>query len=255
MTGPVSFTERTVAGVPLLLAAPDDVAAPPLVLWHHGFSAAKESHRAELARVAALGFRAAGVDAVGHGARRFADWDARLAAARAGPPGSVFRFMLSIAAATADETPALVAALAAEGLADPARVSLVGISLGGYVAYRAVLRMPTLRAVVALLGSPVWPDDMESPHRRPDAFRDVALLSVTAERDASVPPEEARRFHDTLPDTMRARYVELAGAEHLVSGEDWARMMDETMGWLRTLWRPPVPRAKYSGCAPPSSCF
>lgn len=232
----VRFEERTVAGVPLLIAAPDGSAGPlPLVLWHHGFSASKASHRNELARVAALGLRAAGVDAVGHGARRFPDWDDRLDAARRGPPGSVFRFMLSIAASTADETPALVDALAREGLADPARVSLVGISLGGYVAYRALLRLPTLRAVVALLGSPEWPDDDPgSPHLYAEAFRQTAILSITAERDASVPPEEARRFHEALGASEHARYLELPGAEHLMSAEHWARAMDETVGWLAT---------------------
>lgn len=236
----VRFEERVVEGVPLLVASPEGVAGtPPLVLWHHGFNASKESHRAELERVAALGMRAAGVDAVGHGARRLPDWGARLDAARSGPPGSVFSFMLSLAAATADETPALVDALARERLADPARVSLVGISLGGYAAYRAAAALPSLRAVVALLGSPEWPDDVAgdaSPHRRPEAFHDVALLSITAERDASVPPDEARRFHERLaaahPDPSRARHVELAGAEHLMSGEQWARAMDETVGWL-----------------------
>ena len=225
--------ERVAAGVPLLIVEPDDAAErTPVVLWHHGFSVSKETHRDELARVAALGIRAVGVDAVGHGARRFPDWDDRLDAARRGPPGSVFRFMLSIAAATADETPALVAALAESGLADPERVSLVGISLGGYVAHRAVLRYPRLRAVVALLGSPAWPDDPASPHLHVDAFRNTAMLSITAERDASVPPEEARLFHERLGASARTRYLELAGAEHLMSGDQWGEAMGETMAWL-----------------------
>jgi pimeloyl-ACP methyl ester carboxylesterase len=89
--------------------------------------------------------------------------------------------------------------------------------------------------VVALLGSPEWPD-ADSPHLAPGRFDDVALLAVTAERDASVPPEAARRFHERLrarrTDDRRLRYVELEGAEHLMNGEQWERLMRETVEWL-----------------------
>jgi dienelactone hydrolase len=108
--------------------------------------------------------------------------------------------------------------------------------MGGYLVYRAVTRMPTLRAAVAMLGSPEWPERADSPHLTPEAFHGTALLSITAERDASVPPGEARGFHERLrayhPAPERERYVELAGAEHLMGADDWARLMDEATGWL-----------------------
>ena len=228
----VRFAEHVLAGVPVLMAAHDERRLPAAaVLWYHGFGARKDDNRAELARIADAGFLAVGVDAVGHGARHAPDLEARVAL----PREEARRAMLDFADASAHEVPALVRALADEGLADPARVALVGVSMGGYLAYRAVLRTPALRTVVALLGSPEWPDD-ESPHRHPERFHDVALLSVTVQRDASVPPGAARRFHETLaqshPSPARQRYVELAGAEHLMNGDQWARLMDETVEWL-----------------------
>ncbi len=238
---------HTLAGVPVLVARPDTGggAPPPVALWCHGYRADAAANAAELEAIAADGFLAVGVDAVGHGARRTED----LAARSARTPGGALAVMLALAGATADELPALVRALGGAGLGDPARVGLVGVSMGGYLAYRAAGRVPGLRAVVAVLGSPEWgrpgAPDPESPHRHLEAFREVALLSVTAERDASVPPDAARRLHAALaaagapPD--RARYVELPGAEHLMAAADWARAMAEARAWLRAHLGPGAP--------------
>ena len=230
---PVVLARRTLAGVPVLLAHRAEPDGPlPVVLWFHGFRAAAVDNQGELARIAADGFLAVGVDAVGHGERR----DPELAARIAASPGGALPVMLAQADATAAELPALVRALADTGLGDPSRVSLVGVSMGGLLAYHAATVLTGLRAVVALLGSPVRPGG-DGPHRRPDAFHGPALLSITAERDASVPPHAARRFHEALaathPDPARTRYLELAGAEHLMTGAQWETAMTATRDWLR----------------------
>jgi alpha-beta hydrolase superfamily lysophospholipase len=141
------------------------------------------------------------------------------------------RFMLGLVEETAREVPGIVRALVDDGLADPERVALVGISMGGYLVYRALLEESPLRAAVAILGSPEWPR-AESPHHRLDAFRRIALLSIAAENDDNVPPGPARARHRRLGESERARYVELAGAVHLMGEADWERTMDETLRWL-----------------------
>lgn len=229
---PIHISRQALAGVPVLLARPTPGAAPPpIVLWFHGFRADAAANEAELAQLAEAGFLAVGVDAVGHGARRADDTDVRIA----GASGGARAVMLELAAATAAELPALLVALAERGLGDPARVAVVGVSMGGYLAYRAALAVPGVHVVVAVLGSPEWPDDA-SPHRHPVAFQDLALLSITAERDVSVPPGPARRLHAALaaghPAPERARYVELPGAEHLMTAAQWAVVTDETLRWL-----------------------
>lgn len=227
----IHFSERTLAGAPVVLAAREGEPSRAAVLWYHGFGARASDNRAELARIAGAGFIVVGVDAVGHGARRLPDLDARIAL----PMEGARREMLALADASAHEVPALVRALVEDGIADAGRIALVGVSMGGYLAYRAVLREPALRVVVALLGSPEWPD-ADSPHLHPERFDDVALLAVTAGHDASVPPAAARRFHDVLrarrASEERLRYVELEGAQHLMRAEQWERLMDETVGWL-----------------------
>ena len=103
--------------------------------------------------------------------------------------------------------------------------------MGGYLVYRALLEEPTPQAAVAILGSPEWPEG-ESPHHHLDAFRRVALLSITAQNDENVPPGPARELHRRLGVGERARYVELPGAVHLMDEADWERTMAETLAWL-----------------------
>ena len=212
----VAFEPRTVGGVPLLLAFPATGDAPhPVVFWFHGFGVDKEVHRKELEQLAQAGFLAVGVDAAGHGERRLPDLDERQAA----PHEQALRTMIQLVTHTADELPAVVRALAEDGLADAERVGAVGVSMGGYLVYRAVLVEPSIRAAVAILGSPEWPEG-DSPHHHIDGFRHTALLSITAGRDENVPPAAARDLHRRLatehPEAVQ-RYVELTDDVHLMS--------------------------------------
>lgn len=228
----ISFAEHTSGAAPLLIAR--DVRLPlpqPLVLWFHGFGADAAVHRPELERVANRGFLAVGVDAVGHGRRRFADLDARIAA----PRDEALHTAVEIARDTADEVPWLVRSLVGDGLADASRVAIAGISMGAFIVYRALVVASSIRAAVAILGSPEWPVP-DSPHTHLDAFRRTALLSITAENDVNVPPDAARALHrrltDEHPGSKPSRYVELAGGQHLMSAGHWHVAMEETLQWL-----------------------
>ncbi|CAN5859732.1 hypothetical protein BH23GEM5_BH23GEM5_16540 [soil metagenome] len=122
-----------------------------------------------------------------------------------------------------------------QGLADPAWVAIAGISMGGYVVYRAAVVEPRIRAAEAILGSPEWPRG-DSPHRYPEALAGTALLSITAERDENVPPAAARALHRMLGTAFPAaeqRYLELPGEPHLMSAGAWATTMDEMLSWLQ----------------------
>lgn len=231
MTIPVH--PRTLAGVPLLVAEPRvRDASARVVLWHHGYTADAMTHAAELARCAAAGFIAVGVDAPLHGARRDDDaLGARVAASPDGTRGVV----VSLVEEGVQELPALIGAVAHAYALERPRVSLVGISMGALLAYRAVTAGIPLYAAVALLGTPEWPGDT-SPHRTPAAFRDVALLSVTAEYDVHVDPTAVFRLHAVLgacgATPSRHRHHVLAGAGHFTSAEQWREAMDEVEGWL-----------------------
>ncbi|HYW51711.1 MAG TPA: hypothetical protein VE861_13945 [Gemmatimonadaceae bacterium] len=222
-----------IAGVPSLVALPVDLRPGlPAVIWCHGFRADALAHARELERCAAAGFIAIGIDAVGHGARRDPDLASRLHRS----PGGALPVMLQVVDDTVHEMPALLDALVREYAMDRSRVSMVGISMGAFIAYRCIASGIRLRSVIALLGSPERPDAL-SPHVLPMRFRDVALLSITAEHDASVPPAPVVAFHRVLDaDTLRrapARHHVLRGTGHLTSAPEWDEAMHETLDWLR----------------------
>jgi len=221
-----------VAGVPVLIARPPaNVTTPlPTVLWFHGFRADALAHAVELERCARAGFLAVGVDAVGHGARA----DAAIAD-RIARDGSALPLMLEQVEQTVDELPALLRALADEYDADLTAMSVVGISMGAFLVYRTIAAGIKVRSAVALLGSPEWPS-ATSAHLTPERFRNVALCSITAEHDVSVPPAAVTRFHAALTEEEGAarfhRHDVLSGAGHLLSATEWAHAMSLTHDWL-----------------------
>jgi dienelactone hydrolase len=228
----VLFDHRRLGPAPALLVREENLPLPlPTVLVFHGLSADKEIQQKELVTLAEAGFLAVGIDAAGHGERRLADFEERFAGTRA----EIEPLLFALVTETVAEVPAILDALAETGLADPERFGIFGISMGAHITYGAILAEPRLRAAVALVGSPEWrhPD---SPHQRPQDFFPAALLSITGEKDVNVPPDSARAFHHALEPHYRGaperlRYLEIPGAPHLMSAEDWETAMREAVDW------------------------
>lgn len=225
------FTTRRIAGVPALLAHADArVHHAPLVLWFHGLGVNKETHRAELHLLAEHGFLAVGIDAVGHGERRWPHLQQLIDA----PRDDAFANAVDMGVQTSKEVPAILDELIHDGMADPHRIALAGISMGAFALYRALVECRgRISSAVAILGSPRWPS-ASSPHNDLNAFCDAALLSITAELDENVPPHAARELHLALEERCpdRHRYVELSGAVHLMSAAHWEETKREMLNWL-----------------------
>lgn len=223
-------------GAPALLTyahSAEQAAARGTILFYHGFTASKESGQKEFYSLASRGFLVVGLDNVGHGARRYPDFEVRFGTDNAHAWEHHF---LEAVRSTADETPRVIDALLQRGLAHPDHLGISGISMGGYITYGAVLRDRRLRVAAPILGSPVWkaPD---SPHRRPEQFFPVALLSQTAGRDRTVLPQYARDFHWHLgshyhasPD--RQRYIEFPNSEHMMNGDEWDQLWENVLRWF-----------------------
>lgn len=230
----VFFEKRRIGAAPALIARPSSARLPlPTVLWFHGFTAGKATHRPELATLAKAGFLAVGIDAAGHGERRLPDFDERFSEART--QDETDREFYALVAETAAEVPGIVDLLCGDGLADGERIAAAGVSMGGMVTYAAAAD-PRIRAAVALLASPEWPHPA-SPHLEIDRFFPTALLSITAGRDETVPPATARTFHSNLEERYRQhperlRYVEIEDSLHMMTPADWAWSIRESAAWL-----------------------
>jgi dienelactone hydrolase len=239
---PLLESEDSLAGAPALVVSdgpPVEAAPRGCVLVLHGLGGHKGVQRPELERLASVGFVAVGLDAVGHGARRWPDFEERFRGD--GGSGRAFRQLLRESVA---EIPAVVDALVERGWGLPGRLGLAGVSLGGFVAYGGALAERRLGAAVAILGSPDWgPDAIESPHHAPGRFFPLPLLSLTAGGDDVVPPAPVHALHAALapiyasaPD--RHRHVEWPESGHEMRPSDWAAAWDEAIGWFGRFLRP-----------------
>jgi len=140
---------------------------------------------------------------------------------------------------TAAEVPAIIDTLRDREWAYPDRVGIAGRSLGAEISYLAVLIDPRLRAAAPIVGSPEWAlPRAESPHRHPERFFPVAILSQAAENDEYVPTSGIRAFRDLLTphyiaDPARLEYVEYPGVGHFFSPEFNDQTIRRVVAWFR----------------------
>jgi len=224
------------ADVPALLVSQGDPDAAPergCVLVLHGLGASKDVHLKELDSLAGRGFLAVGVDSVGHGERRHPDFEGRFS--HDNP--EFYKNFLQAVLETAREVPPLLDALTRAGFVKADRVGILGISMGGFITYKAVTLEPRLGAAVAVVASPEWPLELPgSSHRQPERFDRVRLLSQTAGRDTVVPSRYARAFHARLRERYgdydaRFAYAEYPESDHLLA-RDWDRLWARTLAWF-----------------------
>jgi uncharacterized protein len=255
MPDPVTVAS-SVAGAPASLSyldAPELAAQHGTVLLYHGFGGTRERVGYYAAALAAAGFLAVSVDAVGHGERRLPDfdvvfsderWDREFEATEAD--------FLRLIDDTAAEVPSIIDDLTARDLAGPGGIGIGGRSLGGNVCYAAVLADPRIVAAAPVVGSPEWTlPRAHSPHHHPDRFFPAAVLTQAAEFDEHCPPGPIRAFHARLapfyrrgPD--RIEYVEYPDVGHFLTPE----LNDETcrrmVAWFRR-WLANHPAAPATG--------
>lgn len=232
-----------IAGVPALLrcrGTPEQAAERGTVLLYHGFGGHKERVDGYLVALADAGFLGVGLDAVGHGERRYPDFEVTFDSERWDTHfEEVESAFLKLIDETAAEVPSVIDDLLARGWARQGRVGIGGRSLGGNISYAAVLADDRVRAAVSIVGSPEWTlPRAHSPHHHPDRFFPAAVLSLAAEFDEYVPPAPIREFHARLgpwyeraPDKIQ--YLEYPGVGHFLTPELNADTSQRLVAWYQ----------------------
>jgi dienelactone hydrolase len=233
----------SIGDVPALLryrGSPERAAEHGTVLFYHGFGGTKERAEDYLTALAKAGFLAVGLDAVGHGERRYPDFAVRFDDGRWDTHfEEVETRFLQLLDDTAAEVPSVNNELLARGWARADRIGISGRSLGGCVCYAAVLADDRIRAAVSIAGSPEWTlPRAHSPHHHPDGFFPAAVLSLAAELDEHCPPAQIRAFHAELeprytcePD--RISYVEYPEVGHFLTPELNADTRRRAAAWFQ----------------------
>jgi alpha-beta hydrolase superfamily lysophospholipase len=206
------------------------------ILFYHGYNTCKEHNEAELARFAQAGFLAIGIDNVGHGERRYPDFDRRFP----GPGRAMEAELLSAVYATAMEVPTIIDNLISRGWACQNRIGIAGISMGGFIVYAAIVadKKKHIGAAAPIIGSPTWLlPRPESPHQHLEAFFPTALLSQNAGCDSKVPASLVRDFHQWLTPYYvskpeRLRYIEYTDAGHELPNDISQQVWQHVIAWF-----------------------
>jgi uncharacterized protein len=234
MTSDLEEHEIALGHVPALAVSlgPSSAAARRgTVLILHGLGGSKEVHAAEARALALRGFLAVCLDAVGHGARRYSDFEERFSPARAE------RSYFEVVQQTAGELPAVLSAMNDQNWAHSGRIAACGISMGGAVLFGAISANCKLDAAAMLVASPHWFHVEESPHERPERFFPTPILIQTGGADTVVPPSAARALYQALvprytqaPDHLR--YIEHPHESHMLSESAWNPAWREILDWF-----------------------
>lgn len=204
------------------------------ILFFHGLTGSKETQRLELEDLARSGFLAVGIDAVGHGERRYQDFEQRFAEDN---PDAYGEF-LNVVVTTAQEVPLILDSLMGMRLLNQKKIGIAGISLGGHVAYTAITLDTRFNVAATILGSPQWNIDLPaSPHNHLEKFSSIRLISQNAGQDEIVPAAYARKFHKMLKARYRDynerfNYIEYPDSGHFMREDDWSNCWSRTLTWF-----------------------
>ncbi|WP_406689466.1 dienelactone hydrolase family protein [Saccharopolyspora sp. ID03-671] len=108
---------------------------------------------------------------------------------------------------------------------DPARLGVMGHSMGGGGSLKAALDNPALKAAIPL-----------TPWHTTKDFSGVQTptLIIGAQNDTVAPvSQHAKPFYESLPDEPGKAYLELAGAGHLAPNTDNTTIAKFSISWLK----------------------
>ena len=198
------------------------------VVLIHGLGGAKEVQRPEAQLLARHGYLAVILDAVGHGERRYPDFEQRFS------PDHWDQSFREVVSRSAAELPRVLGALAERGGSRPGAVAVCGISMGGAILLEALGPELALDAAVTIIAPP--PRGPHGPARL-ERFFPTPLLMQAAGADSLVPAQDARDFHHALLPRYasapeRLRYSEHPGEEHMFTEAGWGRVWEEVLGWF-----------------------
>lgn len=207
------------------------------VFFFHGLMANKEVNEKELKSIADKGFLAIGIDIIGHGERS----DDKFCEENINKDDPVWKIHFYNAIyKTALELPNIINGLHFMNITKGDKIGVCGISMGAYICYAACVKEPRIKAVSALLGSPVFEDDEEdSPHLFIDKFKDKAILSQTGMEDKVVPCGQAKEFHELLKQKFpenadNFEYIEYPNEGHTFSEHKWEQLWNINLAWFES---------------------
>ena len=148
-----TFKKKICENIPALFCHKNDLAEAAkrgTVILYHGMTSHKEANLKEIRSIAELGYLAIGIDAHGHGERFNKDLMRRCCGENFWP------HMLEAVEKSAQEVPLIINELISNKLIYNNKIAICGISMGGYITYRALTLDKRISVATPIISSPFW---------------------------------------------------------------------------------------------------
>jgi len=246
----MKLENRQVDGIPTLSCFKNDGRQKPLVILSHAFQSSKEFWQAKMKTLVRKGYYAVALDNRGHGERREPDFKAQVLTLDGFNLYEVRRLIKE----TADDIPLLINHFIAEDQIDSSRIGMIGVSMGGFVAFRALMIENRITVAAPIIASPYFdekPEDVPlvktpeiqralesysqkfSPGHYPESYFPRALLIQVGKKDRHLSSERVARFYRKLTAYYRATPHKLKFVVEETAGHEFTNSMwDNAVDWL-----------------------
>jgi uncharacterized protein len=244
-----------IGDIPTLSRMKNDGNKKPLIILSHGFSGSKENfdQDGQLNELANNGYCAVAIDNKFHGDRHGPTFDTTILK----PSGKIDLLILRKAIKeTADDISILINELLKADYIDENRIAMIGVSMGGFITYRAMITDKRIKVGIPIISSPYWDDipgeipavvnqeeNLEKfisysaefqPAGHVTEFYPTAILMQIGENDPHYNVKKVKRFYESL----RALYVNNPERLRLIVYENTKhefnkQMWEQTLNWLR----------------------
>lgn len=214
----------------------------PTVIFYHGWHSSKEFKRFESMVLASHGVQVFVPDALHHGEREAVDHDA---------PNSLETYFWSSVNQNITESGDLIQGITSSHAADPARIGIMGESMGAVSAIGVYGEHPDLACLVTMNGAYDWLDNIQrfglmpgTPEQREHIRRfdpgqhavryfDRSMLFIHGKQDSKLPIEPQLEFFKYLKqqckDTTCMEFVTVDGVDHHIT----TGMLERATMWFK----------------------
>ena len=239
-----------ISQIPVLVCFSQDGVTPkPLVLLSHSFGSAKENLKDRSKILAEMGYYAVSIDNRGHGKREEPAFSVQVFKNKLLDVYQVRRLIKE----TADDIPSIIDHLEANDMVDTKRIGMLGVSMGGFVALRALVIEDRIKVATPVIASPYWddiPKDVNvlatseanqrlsaysrefSPANHIHKFFPRPILIQIGGKDNHYNVEKVKQFYQTI----KSYYHESRKAVKLIIHEEEGHNFTELMWFNAVTW-------------------
>ncbi|HEX2946939.1 MAG TPA: alpha/beta fold hydrolase [Clostridia bacterium] len=248
------YEKKIISGIPVITCRKADDALKPLVIMSHGFTGRKEMFREGryMEKLAEMGYCAVAIDNRLHGDRPGPNFKSLAIRSFGKVDVQVVRKAIK---ETADDVKLLIDELSTEKGIDTGRIAVTGISMGGFMTYRAMVIDNRIKVGIPFISSPYWndiPGDIPAaydeaakrelaeyseeyqPANCPEKFGNRPLLIQIGDIDKHYDTNKVSAFYEK----MKIQYADCQERLKLIiypktKHEFKKEMWDQAVEWLR----------------------